>query len=67
MSSFINIDNFDLSTRPNDDFNKYCNGNWMKKNKIPKDRTRWGTFDKLDEENIKQLLQLIHDIKKNDI
>ena len=34
----------DRSVRPQDDFFHYANGNWMKRNPIPKDEARWGTF-----------------------
>ncbi|OGC85143.1 hypothetical protein A3F55_01840 [Candidatus Adlerbacteria bacterium RIFCSPHIGHO2_12_FULL_53_18] len=30
--------------RPQDDFYRYANGDWLKKNKIPADESRWGSF-----------------------
>jgi putative endopeptidase len=37
----------DLSVRPGDDFFRHGGGFWMKNNQIPRDRSRWGVFDKL--------------------
>jgi putative endopeptidase len=36
--------NIDRSVRPQDDFFRYANGLWLKKNKIPPAESRWGTF-----------------------
>ncbi len=43
----INLDNMDKNIRPQDDFYNYVNGEWMKKTKIPSDRSRWGSFNEL--------------------
>ena len=40
----FDMGSIDRSVRPQDDFFRYANGNWMKKNPIPKDEARWGTF-----------------------
>jgi putative endopeptidase len=37
----------DLSIRPGDDFFRHGGGFWMQNNQIPRDRPRWGAFDKL--------------------
>jgi putative endopeptidase len=37
----------DTSVRPQDDFYRYANGGWMKRNAIPASESRWGTFMKL--------------------
>jgi len=37
----------DRSVKPSDDFFRFVNGNWLDKNEIPADRTRWGSFDEL--------------------
>jgi len=51
----INIDDFDLSIEPCDDFACYVNGNWKKNNPIPDKYTKWGTFELLHEDNLKKL------------
>lgn len=43
----INLEYMDTSVKPNDDFFRFVNGNWLDKNEIPADRTRWGSFDEL--------------------
>jgi putative endopeptidase len=35
----------DKSVKPGDDFFRYAGGTWMKNNKIPADRSRWGSFN----------------------
>jgi len=43
----INLEYMDKSVKPSDDFFRFVNGNWLDKNEIPADRTRWGSFDEL--------------------
>jgi putative endopeptidase len=45
----IDIANMDTTVHPGDNFFMYANGAWLKNNPIPKDQTRWGSFDKLIE------------------
>ncbi len=54
-SSGIDINNLDPSVRPADDFYQYANGGWMAKNPLPAAYSRYGTFDKLIEENNKRI------------
>ena len=63
--NLIDLNNFDLSVNPGEDFNLFCNGKWKINNNIPADRSRWGTFDELDELNYKQILNIIKNIKKD--
>lgn len=39
----------DTAVRPGDDFFRYSGGEWMRRETLPADRTRWGTFDQLAE------------------
>lgn len=39
----VALENRDLSVRPGDDFNMYCNGHWFANTQVPADRTSWGT------------------------
>ena len=56
----IDLKNFDPTVKPQDDFNRYANGGWMKANPIPPEQTTWGGFTELDERN-KANLHLILD------
>ena len=47
----IDLKNFDLSVKPQDDFYRYANGTWLKNNPIPADQSRWGSFNELAERN----------------
>ena len=66
MEKVLNLDNFDNTVRPNDDFNKYVNGNWMINNPIPKKYSKWGSFEELHEENLKRLKSIIGEVDDND-
>lgn len=43
---------FDTSIRLEQDFYQYATGGWQKKNPIPADKPRWGTFNELAERNL---------------
>ena len=47
----IDLKNFDLAVKPQDDFYHYANGAWLKANPIPADQSRWGSFSELAERN----------------
>ncbi len=47
----IDKNNFDESVKPGDDFFTYSNGGWLKRNPIPPDQSRWGSFNVLIEKN----------------
>src|SRR5712691_3258611 len=43
--------NMDVSTKPQDDFYSFANGGWLKRNPIPPEYSRWGSFNELIEKN----------------
>ncbi len=47
VASGLNLENMDKNVKPQDDFYNFVNGQWMKKTKIPSDRSRWGSFNEL--------------------
>lgn len=51
----------DLSVRPGDDFFQYASGGWLKNNPVPDDKTQYGSFTVLMDQNQKQLKSLIQD------
>jgi predicted metalloendopeptidase len=47
----IDLKNFDLAVKPQDDFYLYANGTWQKNIVMPADQARWGAFTELAERN----------------
>ncbi|MDW5289985.1 M13 family metallopeptidase [Formosa sp. PL04] len=62
----INLDYMDNSVKPNDDFFKYVNGNWLKNNTIPDDRSRWGSFDELRQKTDEDVLGILKSAMSED-
>ncbi len=54
----------DQSISPGDDFYHYANGGWLKKHPIPDEFSRYGTFDKLREENRIIVRKIIEDVSR---
>lgn len=61
----INKDFMDLSVNPGDDFYRYANGNWIKNNEIPEDRSSYGSFDIVSKETDKNIRTLLEEVAKN--
>lgn len=51
MKPALDVANMDLTVKPGTDFFSYANGNWVKNTVIPEDKSRYGSFDILQEEN----------------
>ncbi len=47
----FDVANMDTSVKPSEDFYTYANGGWLKKNPIPGEESRWGSFNILLEKN----------------
>jgi predicted metalloendopeptidase len=47
----LDAKNMDTSVKPQDDFYLYANGGWLKRNPVPPEYARWGSFDELTEKN----------------
>lgn len=62
MRKAIDTNNLDLTANPGEDFNQYANGGWMQKNPIPDDKSRFGSFDQLADENEKQVRGLVEEL-----
>jgi len=64
LTSGINFANLDTTVSPADDFFRYACGGWMDKNPLTGEYARYGSFDKLAEDNKEQLKVLITSIAK---
>lgn len=63
----IVVENMDTTVRPNDDFFRYVNGNWIDKTEIPDDQTSWGGFNQLRKATDADVLTILNDaIEAND-
>lgn len=60
----IKAENMDLSVKPGVDFYQYACGGWMKNNPLPAAYSRFGSFDKLAEENSKQINTILTELSK---
>jgi putative endopeptidase len=62
LNSGIDLNNLDTTSIPGTDFYQYACGGWMKNNPLTAEYSRFGSFDKLAENNRKQLRELIEEI-----
>ncbi len=62
LTSGIELSNMDTSVKPQQDFFRYVNGNWLAKTEIPADKGRWGSFDELRENADKQVLAIVQEL-----
>ena len=58
-------ENIDFNINLKNDFYSFCNGNWIKKNKIPEKYSKWGTFEEVFEKNQKNIIEIITKCQKN--
>src|SRR3954462_7761685 len=65
LNSGIDRSTFDPSVKPGDDFFQYVNGNWIKRNPIPPEYSRWGAFPKLRDDNLLALREILDDLAKH--
>ncbi|MFN8165390.1 MAG: M13 family metallopeptidase [Bacteroidia bacterium] len=57
----IDLSNFDSTVTPGNDFFHFANGGFIKKNPIPDDQIRWGSFSILAENNKNNLHAIMED------
>ena len=65
LTSGIDKSNLDTTANPADNFYQYACGGWMEKNPLTDEYSRYGSFDKLAEDNREQLKSLIEEIAAN--
>lgn len=61
----IRIDYIDSTYKPQNDFYKFCNGKWLEKTKIPDNEVRWGSFNEVNEQNLKNIKTILLEVSKN--
>ena len=60
LVSGVELENFDKSVSPDEDFFRHVNGLWLEKTKIPADQSNYGAFTALDiqtKESIKKIIE----------
>ena len=67
LGAGIKAENMDLSVNPGTDFYQYACGGWMKSHPLPAAYSRYGSFDKLAEDNSKNINSILTELstKKN--
>lgn len=61
----IKAENLDRSVAPGEDFYQFACGGWMKNNPLPAAYSRYGSFDKLSEDNSKRINTILTDLSSN--
>lgn len=56
--------NMDTTVNPGNNFETYVNGNWIRSNKIPADKTSYGAFDMLYDQSLKDVKEIIEKASK---
>ena len=59
LASGIDLANMDTTYQPGQSFYMYATGGWQKANPLTAEYSRYGSFDVLQENNNKQLRELI--------
>lgn len=59
QSKPIDSANLDTTCSPCRNFFRYANGGWLKRNAIPGDQPRWGSFNELQEQNYAALQDVL--------
>ena len=64
LVSGITKKNMDTIAKPGDNFQEYVNGTWLKTNKIPADKSSYGSFDMLYDQSQKDVKIIIEEASK---
>ena len=56
--------NMDTTCSACQDFNRYANGNWIKRNPIPADKPMWSSFHELQDQNYAALREVLDEAAK---
>ncbi|HYL02825.1 MAG TPA: M13 family metallopeptidase [Steroidobacteraceae bacterium] len=58
----LDLDGRDTRVKPGDDFYRYADGHWLDTHTIPPDRTRFGSFDELQERTEQQVRGIVESL-----
>lgn len=61
LTSGVELFNMDTNANPREDFFRFVNGGWLDNTRIPEDRSRWGSFDELNEMADQQVLVIVQE------
>jgi putative endopeptidase len=61
----IVFSNMDLSVNPRNDFYSYCNGTWQKNFVLPESDARYGSFNEIHNNNLKNIKIILDNASKN--
>ena len=65
MKSGVDLTDLNQNVKPGDDFYDYACGGWMKKNPLPAAYSRYGSFDRLAEDNNKRINGILKELQEN--
>ena len=65
LKSGIEMSDLNQTVQPGEDFYEYACGGWMKKNPLPAAYSRFGSFDRLAEDNNKRINGILKELLEN--
>lgn len=65
LGTGLNPADLNKSARPGDDFYEYACGGWMKNHPLPAAYSRYGSFDRLQEDNDKRINGILKELQSN--
>ncbi len=64
LKSGIDMTDLNQQVKPGEDFYEYACGGWMKKNPLPAAYSRYGSFDRLAEDNNKRINAILKELQE---
>lgn len=65
LKSGISLADMNTSVKAGEDFYEYACGGWMKSNPLPPAYSRFGSFDRLGEDNNKRINDILKELESN--
>jgi putative endopeptidase len=65
LKSGIPLDNLDRTAQPGEDFYQFACGGWVKNNPLPAAYSRFGSFDRLQQDNNERINGILTELQKN--